>query len=530
MGANRYDVVIVGGGHNGLICAAYLAKAGRKVCVLERRHVLGGACVSEEIYPGFTYSVASYVVSLLRPDIIRELELPKHGLEIIPLDCAFTPYPDGRSLARWGDGSRTRHEIERFSRRDAEIYPEFGMAMGRLGRFVKDIIGTPPPDPGSFKPSELGGLLDLGRQFRSMDESRLHEFVKLMTMSSGDLLDQYFESDNLKAPMAVSGIIGTFLGIRSPGTAYVMLHHYMGQIDGAYRAWGFSKGGTGGVSLSAARAAEAHGVEIRTGASVDRILIKRGRTSGVVLEGGEEVLAKAVASGLDPHRTFLKLVGPEHLDPELVTQLRRYRMRGSSGKVNLAVDRVPDFSSRPGDGAHIRGDIAIAPSLAYLEKAYDEAKYGAFSKRPFINMVIPSLTDPSVAPPGKHVVSCFVQYAPYDLAEGPEAWPEQREAFGDAVVDTVAEYCPGFKESILHRQVLSPWDMEQQMGLTEGNIFHGELTLEQLFFLRPTASLSQYRTPIRKLWTCASGVHPGGGIMGAPGKLAALEMMKAGDA
>jgi phytoene dehydrogenase-like protein len=351
-----------------------------------------------------------------------------------------------------------------------------------------------------------------------------------MTMSSADLLDEYFETDELKAPMAVSGIIGTFLGVRSPGTAYVMLHHYMGEIDGAYRAWGFSKGGTGGVSMAAARAAQALGAEIRTNAAVDRILIKRGKTHGVVLEGGEEIQAKAVASGVDPHRTFLRLVGTEHLDPDLVTQLRRYRMRGSSGKVNLAVDRVPEFSCRPGVGTHLRGDIAIAPSIAYLEKAYDEAKYGTFSNRPFINMVIPSIVDPSVAPPGKHVVSCFVQYAPYDLADGPESWPEHREAFGDAVVDTVAEYCPGFKESILHRQVLSPWDLEQSMGLTEGNIFHGELTLEQLFFLRPTPSLSQYRTPIRKLWTCASGVHPGGGIMGAPGKLAALEMMKAGDA
>jgi phytoene dehydrogenase-like protein len=340
-------------------------------------------------------------------------------------------------------------------------------------------------------------------------------------MSAADFLDMWFESDVLKAPMSVSGIIGTFLGVRSPGTAYVLLHHYMGEIDGAFRAWGFSKGGTGQLSLSIASAAQQYGAEIRTEETVSEFLVKNGSCEGVVLSGGEEIRADAVFSSLDPNRTFLRLLGDGHLDADFTKQIKRYRLRGSSGKVNLAVDRLPDFTSRPGAGAHLRGDIAIAPSIEYLERAYDQAKYGDFSERPYLNVVIPSLVDPSVAPPGKHVISIFVQYAPYDIKEGPEAWPDKREAFGDAVVDTLAEYCPGLKESILYRQVLTPLDIEQQTGLTEGNIFQGELGVEQLLFMRPALGWSRYRTPIRKLWMCGSGTHPGGGIMSAPGELAA---------
>jgi len=332
----------------------------------------------------------------------------------------------------------------------------------------------------------------------------------------------------LKAPMSVSGIIGTFLGVRSPGTAYVLLHHYMGEIDGAFRAWGFARGGTGAVSLALAGAAREHGAEILTSCPVERILVAGGRADGVVLENGDEIRASAVLSSLDPRRTFLGLVGERHLDDEFTRDIKRYKLRGSSGKVNLAVDRLPDFTCRPGDGRHLYGDIAIAPSIDYLERAYDQAKYGDFSERPYLNVVIPSLTDPSVAPPGQHIVSCFVQYAPYEIKEGPAFWPRRREAFGDAVVDTLAEYCPGLKESILYRQVLTPWDLEQEFGLTEGNIFHGELSLEQLLFLRPAAGWSRYRTPIDRLWICGSGAHPGGGVMGAPGELAAKTLLKAG--
>ncbi len=521
---SRYDAVIVGGGHNGLVCAAYLARAGRRVLVLERRHVVGGAAVSEQLHPGFTFSVCSYVVSLFRPHIIRELELARHGLAIVPLDCSFTPLPDGRSLTRWGDPHRTRDEIARFSRRDADVYPEFGLTLGRLARFAKNLIDAPAPDPLSLDPREWLALLRLGRAARALEPDLRYLNLKLLTMSAVDFLDAWFESDVLKAPMSVSGIIGTFLGVRSPGTAYVLLHHYMGEIDGAFRAWGFAQGGTGSVSRAIAAAATAHGAEIMTGAEVGRVRVQRGRATGVVLAGGDEIGARVVISAVDPHRTFLRLVEPQHLDPDFLRRIRRFKMRGSSGKVNLALDRLPEFRCRPGD-EHLRGDVAIAPGIDYLERAYDQAKYGDFSERPYINVVIPSLVDPTVAPPGKHVLSAFVQYAPYAIKEGPEHWPERREAFGDAVVDTLAEYCPTLASSILFRQVLTPWDLEQEFGLTEGNIFHGELGLDQLLFLRPAAGWARYRTPLRGLWLCASGAHPGGGVMGGPGELAARALL-----
>ncbi len=522
-----YDAIIIGGGHNGLVCAAYLAKAGRRVLVLERRHVLGGAAVTEELYPGFRFSVCSYVVSLFRPHIIRELDLARHGMELIPLECSFLPLPDGDSLCRWADPHATRREIARFSARDAEVYPQFGLAMSKMAHFAKALIDSPAPDPASLDPREIIRLLRLGGRFKRLGPELMHLNLQLLTMSAVDFLDLWFESPVLKAPMSVSGIIGTMLGVRSPGTAYVLLHHYMGEIDGAFRSWGFSKGGTGQLSLAIAAAARGFGAEIRAEAPVQRILLEGGAAKGVVLAGGDEIRARAVVSALDPNRTFLRLVGEDHLDGEFVTKLRRYKLRGSSGKVNLAVDRLPEFACRPGDPAHLRGDIAIAPSIDYLERAYDRAKYGDFSERPYINVVIPSLVDHSVAPPGRHIISCFVQYAPYWIKEGPEFWPNRREAFGDAVVDTLTEYCPGLKESILFRQVLTPWDLEHEFGLTEGNIFHGELSPEQLLFQRPVAGWARYRTPIRNLWMCASGTHPGGGIMGAPGELAAKTMLKA---
>ena len=523
-----YDAIIVGGGHNGLVCAAYLAKAGRKVLVLEKRHVLGGAAVSEEIFPGFTYSVCSYVVSLLRPWIIRDLNLVEHGYQTIPLECSFSPYPDGRSLCRWSDADETRREISRFSTRDAEIYGTYGTTMARLAAFAKPIIDAPAPNPASFNPRELFEMLRLGKNLRDLPADLLEQELGLMTMSAVDFLDAWFESDQLKAPMACSGIIGTFQGVRSPGTAYVLLHHYMGEIDGAFRSWGFTRGGTGGVSNAIASSARSFGAEIRTSAGVDHMIVERGKCRGVVLQDGEEIRARTVVSGLDPRLTFMGLIGEEFLPTEFVSELKRFRFRGSSGKVNLALDRIPEFACRPGDSSHLRGDIAIAPSIEYLERAYDEAKYGKFSRRPYINVVIPSLVDSTLAPPGKHVMSCFVQYAPYDLEGGADKWPEQREAFGDTVIDTLEEYIPDIREIILHRQVLTPWDLEQEFGLTEGNIFHGELSLEQLAFLRPVSGWAQYKTPIDSLWMCGSGTHPGGGIMGAPGALAASAMLKSG--
>jgi len=523
--AKTYDAIIIGGGHNGLVAAAYLAKAGRDVLVLERRHVLGGAAATEEVYPGFKFSVFSYVVSLFRPHIIRELDLAAHGLQLIPLECSFTPHLEGPGLVRWPDPHKTRREVSRFSQKDAEIYPEFALAMSKMGFFVKKIIDSPAPDPASLNPGELGKILGLANHLRELGPEMAHLHTQLLTMSAVDFLSMWFESDALMAPMSCSGIIGTFLGVRSPGTAYVLLHHYMGEIDGAFRSWGFSKGGTGGLSLAVASAARSFGAEIRTEAGVAKVRVKNGRATGVVLENGDEIDARVVLSSVDPNRTFLKFVGEEHLDGEFVEHIKRYKLRGSSGKVNLALDRFPDFTCRPGDGQHVRGDIAIAPGIDYLERAYDDAKYGDFSKRPYINVVVPSLVDPSVAPPGKHVMSCFVQYAPYNIKEGAEHWPEKREAFGDAVVDTISEYCPGLKESILYRQVLTPLDIEEQTGLTEGNIFQGELSVEQLMFLRPAPGWARYQTPVQSLWMCGSGAHPGGGIMGSPGELAAKTLL-----
>ena len=521
---SHYDAVVIGGGHNGLIHAAYLARGGRKVLVLERRHVLGGAAVTEEIFPGFKYSVCSYVVSLLRPEIIRELDLPSHGLEILPLDGTFTPMPGGDYLWRVNDHAKTRREIARHSKVDAEAYEEYGKAMVAMGRFVKPILDMTPPDPTSLEPRGLRDLLSLGRRFRGLSDDDQYNQVQLMTMSAVDFLDQWFETDVLKATMAASGIIGTFLGVCSPGTAYVLLHHYMGEIDGAFRSWGLSRGGTGTISEACASAARAAGAEIRTSTAVSRIIVKDDAAVGVVLENGDYLTCSTVSSSVDPNLTFLKMVGAEHLPDEFVADVRRYKFRGSSGKVNLALDALPDFTALPGAGAHLRGAISISPSVAYMERAYDDAKYGRYSRRPYIDVVIPSLTDPSVAPPGKHVMSCFVQYAPYHLRDG--TWDDQREAFGDTVLATLAQYAPNIRDVVLHRQVLTPLDLEREFGLTEGNIFHGELTLEQLFFLRPAPGWAQYRTPIRNLYMCGSATHPGGGIMGAPGRNAARRILK----
>jgi phytoene dehydrogenase-like protein len=520
----RYDAIVVGGGHNGLVAAAYLAQGGKKTLVLERRPMLGGAAVTEEVFPGFKFSVFSYVVSLLRPEIIRDLDLPKHGLQILPLESTVTPLDNGDYLASWSDPDETRRELCRHSTHDADAAVVFGRLMHHMAMAVKPILGMVPPDPTSLSPGDLAGLLKLGGHFRSLGPERFHALHKLMTMSSADYLDEWFEFDALKATKSASGIIGTFLGPRSPGTAYVLLHHYMGELDGAFRAWGFHKGGTGAISETIARAARAHGAEIRT-AAVARVLVRNGRTTGVALENGGEIAANVVISGLDPRLTFTRLVDPKDLPTPLVDGVRNFKFRGSSGKVNLALSGLPNFTCMPGLGPHLRGAISISPSIEYLERAYDDAKYGEFSEHPYMDIVIPSMIDPEMAPPGKHVMSIFVQYAPYHLNGG---WNDaRREAFGDAVVKTLAKYAPNIESLILHRQVLTPDDIERITGLSEGNIFQGELALQQLFFLRPVPEWAKYRTPIHGYWQCGAGTHPGGGIMGASGRLAAREILRA---
>jgi phytoene dehydrogenase-like protein len=521
-----YDALVIGAGHNGLVAAAYLARAGKRVLVLERRERVGGAAVTEEIFPGFRFSVFSYVVSLLRPEIIRELDLPRHGLHILPLESTLTPLPDGDYLAQWGDHDQNRNELARHSPRDAEAYDDFGQLMQQMARAVKPFLGMTPPDPASWRMGDLRGLAALGRHFRSLGAKQFHALHKLLTMSAADYLDEWFETEALKATKAASGIIGTLLGPRSPGTAYVLLHHYMGEIDGVFRAWGFAKGGNGSVSGAIAAAARSFGAEIRTGAPVAAVIVKGGRATGVALESGEEIEARVVVSNADPRRTFLQLVGEKELPGDFVEDIRRFRFRGASAKVNLALSELPDFTCLPGRGPHLRGAISISPSVAYLEQAYDHAKYGRFSPRPYMDIVIPSMIDPGMAPPGRHVMSIFAQYAPYDVEGG---WTDrQREAFGDAVIDTLAGYAPNIGRAILHRQVVTPADIERIVGISEGNIFHGELSLQQLFFLRPVPAWAQYRTPLRGLYQCGSGTHPGGGVMGAAGKLSAQTILADG--
>ncbi len=526
----KYDVVVVGAGHNGLTCAAYLAKAGKSVLVLERRYLVGGATVTEEIYPGFKYTVCSYVVSLFRPQIIADLNLPAHGFELLPLDGTMTPMPNGDYLMRWHDAGDTRRELIRHSAKDAEAYERFGELMYHLAMTVRPLLSMEAPSPTSLSPKNLMRLRRLGKVFGDRSE-HLYELAKLMTMSAADFVERFFETPVLQATLSASGIIGTFLGPRSPGSAYVMLHHYMGEIDGQFRAWGFPKGGMGSVAEALASSAKSFGAEIRLNAPVVQILIENGEARGVVLEGGEEVRASAVVSGVDPNNTFEKLIEPEHLEEDFRTKIARYKTRGSSGKVNLSLDALPEFTcldSVRGRGEptkpYLAGGISISPSIDYLERAYDDAKYGRFSQRPYMDMIIPTMIDPSMAPPGKHVMSIFVQYAPYELTTGGQ-WDDQREAFGDAVIDTLAEYVPNLRDIILHRQVVTPLDLEQTFGLTGGNIFHGELSLDQLLFLRPVPGSNGYSTPIKKLYMCASGTHPGGGVMGAPGQLAAKAIL-----
>ena len=519
----RYDAIVIGGGHNGLVCAAYLARAGKRVVVLERRERVGGAAVSEEVFPGFRFSVFSYVVSLLRPEIMRELDLPRHGLHILPLESTLTPLASGDYLAQWNDHDQNRRELARHSLRDAEAYDEFGLLLHQMARIIKPILRMAPPDPASLHPRELGDLLRLGRYFKNIPKKNFDALWKLLTMSAADYLDEWFETEALKATKSASGIIGTLLGPRSPGTAYVLLHHYMGELDGVFRAWGFAKGGNGSVSAAIAGAAQSFGAEIRTLACVSNVLLKNGRATGVVLEDGEELSADAIVSGADPRRTFLGLVGEKHLPAEFLQSIRRFKFRGASAKVNLALAELPNLTCLPGRGPHLRGAISISPSVAYLERAYDEAKYGQFSRRPYMDIVIPSMLDPAMAPPGKHVMSIFVQYAPYQQAGG---WSdERREALGDAVVDTLSEYAPNLRSAILHRQVITPADIERIVGLSEGNIFQGELSLQQMFFLRPTPAWARYSTPIEGLWQCGAGTHPGGGVMGASGRNAAFELL-----
>jgi phytoene dehydrogenase-like protein len=521
--ARSYDAIVVGGGHNGLTCAAYLARAGRSVLLLEQRHVLGGAAVTEEVFPGFKFTVYSYVVSLLRPEVIRELELPKHGLQIHPIDSVFAPMENGDHIVFPTDPAEERDQLKRHSLRDAEMMPRFTNMMYKMAHAVKPILGWTPPNPTRQNLRDLQTVRGLGRHLGDLEKQTFYELTKLMTMSVDDFLAEYFETDVIRATTGLSGIIGTMLGVKSPGTAYVLLHHYMGELDGAYTAWGAQKGGTGAVSEAIASAARSHGAEIRVGTPVTNVIVRNGTAVGVATEQGEEIYAKTVVSACDPNVTFRKLVEEDELPADLVAAIDNFKFRGSSGKVNLALDRLPAFTAMP-DPSLLSGSIVISPNVDYIERAYDDAKYGGFSQRPCMEVEIPTTVDPTMAPPGKHVMSIFVQYASYEGSDA-DRRDQQRDAFGDAVIGALSEFAPDLEDIILHKQVLTPWDMEHKIGLTEGNIFQGELTLDQLFLFRPATGWADYRTPIRNYFQCGSGTHPGGGVTAGPGRLAAREIL-----
>ena len=521
----KFDSIIVGGGHNGLVTAAYLARAGRKVLVLERRELLGGCAVTEEIWPGYRVSTGAYLTSLLQERIVRELELPRFGYQVDAKDPAFfSAFPDGRHLFMWQDRNRTLAEIAKFSTRDAAVYPAYEDQLERISQVVEGLLLTTPPQ---FPPRavDLVDYLRLMGKMRGLGARDIVAMVKVFTQSAAEFLDEWFESEEVKVTLATDGVIGANGGPRSPGTAYILLHHCMGGVAGHRGLWGFVRGGMGAVPDAMAAAARAKGVEIRTGAAVAKVLVRGGRARGVVLESGEQIESASVASNLDPKLTFLRLLEEKDLEADFVQAIRNFRIEGTSCKINLALNALPEFTAYPGaPGPHHKATMHICPSIEYVERAWDDAKYGRASERPLLELTIPTMYDPSLAPPGKHIMGIFLQYAPYTLREG--TWDELREPFGDRVISLIEEYAPNIRGIVEHRQVLSPLDLERRFGISGGNIFHGEMSLDQMFVMRPVAGWARYRTPVAGLYLCGSGAHPGGGVMGAPGYNCAREMLK----
>ena len=523
--SSQYDAIIVGAGHNGLVTAGYLARGGLRVLVLERRHVVGGACVTEETFPGFKVSTAAYVNSLFRKEIVRDLRLAEYGFQVLPRDpSSFTPYPDGRTLLLGPDPALTHREIAKFSARDAERYPRYEAMLERVAAVVEPTITMTPPDllrPGL---ADLGKLFSLGRAFRRLGPAA-GEAVEILTGAARPILDRWFESEQLKSTLATDAVIGMMASPSMPGTAYVLFHHVMGETDGKRGVWGYVRGGMGGLTQALAASARHLGAEIRCEAEVASILVRDGRVTGVALAGGDEFSAPIVASNADARVTFTRLLDPKLLPSEFMDAVGRISYESASLKINVALAELPSFRACPGTapGPQHRGTIHICPDQDYIERGYDDAKYGRPSERPILEITIPSVVDPTVAPPGQHLMSIFVQYAPYTLRD--TDWDALREPFADRCFALLDEYAPNFTRSVLARQVLTPLDLERIFNLTGGNIFQGAMGLNQLFAFRPVAGFAGYRMPISGLFLCGAAAHPGGGVIGAAGMNAAREIL-----
>jgi len=522
----RWDAIVVGAGHNGLVAAAYLAQAGEKVLVLEARDRVGGTAVTEEPWPGFRVSTAAYVVSLFRPEIARDLELARHGYELLPRNpSSFTPFPDGRHLLMGPDPELNRREVAKFSETDALRLPAYEAWLERIARAIEPALLETPADPFSRRPRDVLRTLRAGWRLLRLGADGARA-LEVLAGPARAVLDRWFESDELKATLATDAIIGAMAAPSTPGTAYVLFHHVMGECNGARGVWGYVRGGMGSLSEAIAAAARARGAEIRTGARVKRIRVRGGRADGVVLEDGAELEARRVLSNADASVTLLGLVGKEHLAPEVARDVAAIDYSSASLKINLALSELPSFRALPGraPGPQHRGTIHVCPSLDYIERAFDDARAGRPSEFPVLECTIPSAVDPGIAPPGCHVMQIFVQYAPYRLAAG--GWDGRGEAFADRCVELLEEYAPGFRRSVLGRQVLTPLDLERRFGLTGGNIFQGAMGLTQLHFMRPLPGYADYRTPVPGLYLCGAATHPGGGVMGACGYNAAREVLR----
>jgi len=520
-----YDAIIIGAGHNGLTNAAYLARAGLDVLVVEKNEYIGGAAVSRELHDGFTYSNCSYVCSMMRQAIHRDLNLTKHGLVLVPYLGTVTFGNDGDKMISYATEEAEYNQLRARNPHDADAMFRFQTDLSRYAQLIRKTLLRTPPDPTSMKPRDIKEMMFLGKEFWALGEQEIYEYIRFFTMSASEFLDDYFEDDLIKAAMAGPGIIGTALGVKSPGSAYILLHHVMGDVDGNIGAWGLARGGMGAISKAIASALEEAGGAIRTDAGVEKILVKNGTAVGVRLDSGEELKAKIVVTNLDAKRTFTKVMDKEDLPPGIYEKAKNFKIRGSSGKVNIALSGMPKFTGIPDNRYINRGGQTFLGSIDTMEKAYDCWKRGRWSDDPFVETVIPSAWDPTVAPPGQHWMSCFVQYCPAELADGP--WtPEKRDAFGATVINRIEREAPGFKDLILHAEIRTPHEIEAEVGLTEGNIFQGELTIDQLLFNRPFPGYAQYRMPIKNMYMSGSSTHPGGGVSSACGANSAREILR----